>query len=503
MQAGAPRQTAPWRPFPDTAAANVRRTPGAGELPIDSALRRLRANFDRADSDLMSFSETPTPRVVVVGAGIAGLTAAHALAKAGIRVKVLEAADRVGGRMSSDVVSGHVVDRGAQFLSSEYPLLRSIADEIGISRRIRETSQWVAIVRNGRPRRMRSDRAFDACASGLLGLPSWLRLARRTWTLRRALATLPLGDYSQWAAFDRETVATWAMRNVDRSVVEYLYEPMLEGFYFQSPEETSLALSLAVSAFGFRRARTLACVGGMGELPQAIADRLDVATGMPVAMLRAGPAAVEVSTPDDRFDADYVILALPASAARGLHPGANEIESRLMATQYSSSINIACITDDRYRLPDRLRSVYGLLIPRRERGRIAAIGIESNKCRDGSAPGQLLNLLLSNEAARALMTAPDETVVGRATEEAERHFTGLCAHIAVTRVYRWPEAEPRSPVGRADDIGKYRQACRRSPPRILLAGDYMGMPYTEGAAESGKWAAELIAGDGKTGNRAA
>lgn len=57
---------------------------------------------------------------VVVGAGIAGLTAAYQLSKCGFDVTVLEASDRVGGRMTTDRCSGYVIDRGSQFLSDGY-----------------------------------------------------------------------------------------------------------------------------------------------------------------------------------------------------------------------------------------------------------------------------------------------------------------------------------------------------------------------------------------------
>ncbi len=61
--------------------------------------------------------------IAVVGAGIAGLTAAYYLKKFGYSVTVYEAANRVGGRMTTDKVNGCLIDRGAQFLSMYYPTL--------------------------------------------------------------------------------------------------------------------------------------------------------------------------------------------------------------------------------------------------------------------------------------------------------------------------------------------------------------------------------------------
>jgi oxygen-dependent protoporphyrinogen oxidase len=437
--------------------------------------------------------KTDLPRVIVIGAGIAGLAAAHVLTGAGLSVKVLEASGRVGGRMTTDRVNGFVVDRGAQFLSSEYSLLLSLAAELGLTPGIRETSPWSAVVRNGTIRRMRVDNPLQVLTSGLLGWSTAARFGWRIWQLRKSLRSLPLNDYSQWAAFDNETVSSWASRTVDQSVTEYLYEPMLQGFYFQAPEDTSLSLALVLSAFGFRRARTLTCTGGVGMLPEALASRLDVVINSPVRSVEIAADSVLVATTSSMMQADYVILAVPATEARRVYTSGDDLSLRLMATSYSANINIAFMTDDGFSLPAKLIDVYGLLVPRLEREYIASIGIEANKDRDRAPHGQLLNIMLSNTASQSMMSLPDDVIVRTVTPEVESFLPGISGHIEATRIYRWPQAEPYSHVGRATDLRQYREDVCSSLPRVLLAGDYMSMPYTEGAAESGKWAADRIA----------
>jgi len=90
-------------------------------------------------------SEAHSPQVIVIGAGIAGLTAAHFLANARMSVKVLEASGRVGGRMTTDAVNGFLVDRGAQFLSSEYRLSQLSSDWKTRSARLRPGAQLCAM----------------------------------------------------------------------------------------------------------------------------------------------------------------------------------------------------------------------------------------------------------------------------------------------------------------------------------------------------------------------
>ncbi len=59
--------------------------------------------------------------VLIIGGGIAGLTAARKLHRRGFSVKIIEATDRVGGRIKTDIVDGFRLDRGFQILLTAYP----------------------------------------------------------------------------------------------------------------------------------------------------------------------------------------------------------------------------------------------------------------------------------------------------------------------------------------------------------------------------------------------
>src|SRR3954447_2483646 len=71
---------------------------------------------------------TPRDDVVVVGAGLAGLTCARLLERLGLSVRVLERADATGGRIRTDVLSGYRCDRGFQLLNPAYPAVRELID---------------------------------------------------------------------------------------------------------------------------------------------------------------------------------------------------------------------------------------------------------------------------------------------------------------------------------------------------------------------------------------
>uniref|UniRef100_UPI00047589E3 FAD-dependent oxidoreductase n=1 Tax=Microbacterium sp. B19 TaxID=96765 RepID=UPI00047589E3 len=74
-----------------------------------------------------------TRDVVVIGAGAAGLTAANDLRKAGLSVVVLEARDRVGGRLWTDVIDGAMLELGGQWVSPDQQALIDTVADLGLS----------------------------------------------------------------------------------------------------------------------------------------------------------------------------------------------------------------------------------------------------------------------------------------------------------------------------------------------------------------------------------
>ena len=72
------------------------------------------------------------PDVIVIGAGVSGLIAARDLARAGKRVVVLEARDRVGGRTYSVGSGGQTIDLGGQWMGDKHARLRALAAELGV-----------------------------------------------------------------------------------------------------------------------------------------------------------------------------------------------------------------------------------------------------------------------------------------------------------------------------------------------------------------------------------
>lgn len=266
----------------------------------------------------------------------------------------------------------------------------------------------------------------------------------------------------------------------------------MQGFHYQAPEEVSKVHALMLLSFLLRKGKFMVLRHGMGSLPDRLATLLDVRLNHPISSLSMeSDGKVTLTSSAGKFSADRVVLATTATIAKSLFKVPNEIESNVLQTQYSSTINIAIATDENWELPKTLKNIYGILIPRRERQYITSIGIESNKGRERIRVGELFDVMLDSQHGAELLQKSDDEILKTILPELEYYLPRLSQSIRFLHVTRWKEAEPLSSLGRSKNIKKYKENLKLSAP-IILAGDYMGFPYTDSAAFTGRWAADFL-----------
>lgn len=248
--------------------------------------------------------------VLVVGAGLAGLTAARVLARAGRRVRVVEAANHIGGRVTSRVVEGFTLDAGYQVLFPAYPAVQRHLD-LGALDLV--PLPPAAAVRFGAREAVLGDPLRDPASlsstltTHVLTPGDKLRVVRLAAQLRGSAHTLLTGP-------DETTEAYLRRQGFSRDAVDHFFRPFFGGVFLRRDLHTSARL--------FRYYFRLLLSGGaalpragMAELPRQLAHGLEVTTGVRVTRLRPYAEGVAAETSAGDLAARHVIVATDADTA--------------------------------------------------------------------------------------------------------------------------------------------------------------------------------------------
>ncbi len=175
--------------------------------------------------------------VVVVGAGLAGLAAARALAAAGASVVVLEARDRVGGRtLNHDLGEGKVVEVGGQWIGPTQDRLAALARELGVGTFPTYAQGHNLLEYGGSVRRYRG--TIPRINPAVL-----VDVQQAQMRLNRLARKVPLDapwEASDAARLDGQTMATWMRRNMATKSGRMLLELGVEAVWAAQPEDMSL-----------------------------------------------------------------------------------------------------------------------------------------------------------------------------------------------------------------------------------------------------------------------
>lgn len=267
--------------------------------------------------------------VVVVGAGLAGLTAARHLVRSGKTVVLLEARDRVGGRVKAGRIAGHTVDLGGMWVGPSQTHLLALLRQYGV----RTTPQYLT----GRCiTEIRGKRYIGDGEDVPLGGTDDAEMRRLSGRLEVLSAQVPVE--SPWAApraqdWDRLTLDEWIRLETKNPVVRSMMEMVCRGLFSAEPYELSLLFFLFClrsgngleELWGMKAgAQALHVPGGMHRLASRMASELGGALvlGSPVAAISQDEAGVTVTTARGSWRGALAIVSipLPLSARISYHP---------------------------------------------------------------------------------------------------------------------------------------------------------------------------------------
>jgi oxygen-dependent protoporphyrinogen oxidase len=438
-----------------------------------------------------------TPRVVVIGGGIAGLVAAREIAQRlpDAEVLLLEAAQSIGGKLRVASLAGVPVDVGAEAMLARRPEGIELAYGVGLgSKVITPLTTSARVFTDGAP--------HPLPAKTLMGIPSDVESVRVTGILtEEALQRVTAEpDAPPLPPLDADvTVGELVRLRLGREVLERLVEPLLGGVYAGRADQLSLKATIpglaarlgsvggsvvdaarVISANAARSTSTdpvfASLSGGLGQLAKAVANKggFVVRTGVTVRGILRTPTGFTLTcgpVPDtELIDADAVVVATPAAKAAVLLADVASAAASELAEIESSSMAIVSMAFRDVRPPQGS----GLLIGDNERFAIKAITISSQKWPGAPTGLTLLRASVGRIGATQELQREDGELRDLVLSELAP-LTGITDAPIDSIVTRWGGALPQYAVGHVERVIRIRREVDAVPGLAVCGAAYDGV----------------------------
>jgi monoamine oxidase len=443
--------------------------------------------------------------VVVVGAGIAGLTAAWRLRQAGVRVRVIEANDRVGGRMFSlrgFFPDAQVIELGGELIDSDHARIRAMAAELGLplddlkgGDPLAEADVWWAQGR--RYSEAEIIRAFVPVAAAIERDLATLGDGDITYATPQGAQALDALTVSQW--FDRNDVTGWL-----RTLLDVAYTTEM-GLACDRQSALNLITFIGTKPDHFRifgaSDERYHVRGGNDRIPRALAAKLGdaIETGTALEALRreAGGRyvlSVRQGSASRELRASMVVLAIPFSTLRAVR-----LDVPLPATKQRA------INELRYGTNAKLMIGFDRRIWRAQHANgstYADLPFQTtwDTTRQQAGSGGVLTNFVGGQHGVDIAQGTPKMQADKAAGELDAIFQGIAAARQGAREVRmhWPTqrwAQGSYACFGPGDWTRLRGAMGETVEQLYFAGEHCALDtqgFMEGGCESGETAAAAI-----------
>jgi len=402
--------------------------------------------------------------VVIVGAGLAGLTCARRLQAGGADCVVLEGSDAVGGRVRTDMVEGFRLDRGFQVLLTAYPTAKKWLDFERLE--LKKFSAGARVWCDGTMRRVgdpwrEPGALWDTLRAPVGSLADKVRIG----TLRAAARRGTMAEL--FARHETSALAALRAHGFSERMIERFMRPWLGGVLLDEKLETSSRMLEFVFRM-FAEGDTALPAAGMQAIPEQLAAGLTPGTVRLNARVAAVAAGEVRLASGERIEARQIVVATEGAGAADLLPEVVGPAWRAVTAIYFAA-KVSPLGEPT------------LMLNGTGQGRVNNVAVMSDVA-PGYAP--------AGEALISVSVLGESGLDGALLERAVRAELSEWFGAGVTewkalRSYQLRHALPvRWPLERRT-AGTVR-------PGVWVAGDYLSTASIQGAMESGEGVAEAI-----------
>ncbi|MFA5631336.1 MAG: NAD(P)/FAD-dependent oxidoreductase [Porticoccaceae bacterium] len=431
-------------------------------------------------------------KVIIVGAGIGGVSAAHRLQKKGHDITLYEKADFVGGRMKSVSLDGFKIDVGAGILPGAYTETLQLIREAGLGDMMETVKGNCIFLRDGKEYAL--DMAAMATSMLKTGLISWrskLSLAKLGLSICCNYGRLTFHNGGLAAGLDSESVADYCRRNFPSEVNDYLLGPFVRTMYLHSPEEAPLAELLW--CMKNLTGQPFSLTGGMDALARKLAEGMDIRLNTAVKEVRNCGTHVEVVICHDGLErvesADYCIIATDAPSLYGLYASGLTKRQRayLENLRYSRDIVITFCLDAEPAIDAIL-----VQVPEDVDPELAALVIDNKKGEGRAPPGKgMVTAHFIHGWGERMFSESDEVILESARAKVARIIPEVATNLETYHIERWHKAATLAECGTFEALTGFMDDID-AQSRVQLCGDYMSLSSVNVAVVTSRIAADNI-----------
>lgn len=433
-------------------------------------------------------------KVIVVGAGASGLTAAYRLQQAGFDVTVLEGSDRIGGRVQTLHRDGYIMDLGADANTSGYLTYLALAKEFGLDKAMTRIGSVVGTIVDGKVHYMDLASKLSMATTSAYSLRAKLAMLKGAKAIAPHLAGLDISRLYKTAALDdpHRSAESYGLRHFGVEATDYMVEPMARLFHAMGGESTSI-LDVA-TGFALADAETWTFLGGANVLLKAIAEKLDVRFHAKVESVQENGNGVSItyrnaSGETATAQCDACVLAGMYEDNVRMHPPLREISPELHHNLGYMRVNKVHVG---YAAPTQTKA-FTVQVPSIEEKEFFVIFLDHNKAPDRGPQGHsLFNFQTDSRFFDESTRMSDDELVALARRKIEKYFPELAGRYSgVSHVARWPRLGNSNYPGYYRNVAKFAERLDEGS-RIQIAGDLFSKASQENAAARGEHVAGNI-----------